>query len=240
MKFLRLSILAFFLLASVSFSYAEETTPKDQVPLVNADVVQMVKAGFSPELVIAKIKASKVNFDTSAPTLTVLKTDDVPDSVLVVMVQASTAVETVTANKPNLDLEAQRAAVKALRKLTASTDVGISYVNYTPLVAQVKAEVEDILPSLKSEMFKSRVRNSLQQYEIAASVWQATWRDGNIFDKKLKKMAVEEYGVKRHGLLKVVWRDELLSAIWAQARTHFDSADSFLSQAQRLAAKDSK
>jgi hypothetical protein len=61
-----------------------ESAPK---PLTNADVVDMLKAGLSQEIVIAKINASACEFDTSPGALKVLKTANVPDAVILAMVQ---------------------------------------------------------------------------------------------------------------------------------------------------------
>lgn len=64
--------------------------PETAVRLSNKDVLDMVKAGLSPELVVAKIKTSATSFDTSATALQELKTAGVPDAVMLAMVQAST------------------------------------------------------------------------------------------------------------------------------------------------------
>jgi hypothetical protein len=50
----------------------------------------MLKSGLSQEVVIAKIKASESKFDTSPAALQELKSANVPDAVILVMVQAST------------------------------------------------------------------------------------------------------------------------------------------------------
>jgi SH3-like domain-containing protein len=57
-------------------------------PLTNGDVVDMLKAGLSQEIVIAKINASVCEFDTSPTTLKDLKTANIPDAVIVAMVQS--------------------------------------------------------------------------------------------------------------------------------------------------------
>jgi SH3-like domain-containing protein len=63
-------------------------TPKPAPrPLTNADVVDMLKADLSQEIVIAKINASACEFDTSPGALRVLKTANVPDAVILAMVQ---------------------------------------------------------------------------------------------------------------------------------------------------------
>lgn len=54
----------------------------------NADVLNMLRMGLSPGIVVAKIKASACNFDTSPATLQQIKAARVPDAVIMAMVQA--------------------------------------------------------------------------------------------------------------------------------------------------------
>jgi hypothetical protein len=56
-------------------------------PLTNVDVVDMLKAGLSQEIVIEKMNTSACEFDTSPGALKVLKTANVPDAVILAMVQ---------------------------------------------------------------------------------------------------------------------------------------------------------
>lgn len=59
--------------------------------LTNKDVLDMLRAHLASEVVVAKIKGSKTAFDTSAAALQELKTLNVPDDVILAMVQASAA-----------------------------------------------------------------------------------------------------------------------------------------------------
>ena len=54
--------------------------------LTNAAVVEMVKSGLSPDIVIAKIRSSSVNFDTSTSALKVLKEAGVPENIVIEMI----------------------------------------------------------------------------------------------------------------------------------------------------------
>jgi hypothetical protein len=54
--------------------------------LTNKDVLEMLKAGLTAEVVAAKIKSSATSFDTSPTDLTDLKTAGVPDAVILAMV----------------------------------------------------------------------------------------------------------------------------------------------------------
>jgi len=58
--------------------------------LTNADVRDMLSAGLSQEIVIAKIAASTCVFDTAPAALKVLKAANVSDAVILAMVQAPT------------------------------------------------------------------------------------------------------------------------------------------------------
>ena len=59
-----------------------------QSSLTNKDVVGMLNAGLAPDVVVAKIKSSACDFDTSPTVLETLKKTGVPDEVVVAMVQA--------------------------------------------------------------------------------------------------------------------------------------------------------
>jgi S1-C subfamily serine protease len=67
---------------------------QDAAPLTNQDVLDLLKAGLSPALVTAKISGAVTRFDTSPAALQQLKAASVPDDVLMVMIQASSAAPT--------------------------------------------------------------------------------------------------------------------------------------------------
>ena len=75
-------------------------TPASQTPvqensqaayLTNKDVTDMVKSGLSTEIIVAKIRSSPSRFDTSAATLAQLKAENIPDSVIMAMVNGPAA-----------------------------------------------------------------------------------------------------------------------------------------------------
>jgi len=72
-----------------------QTQTQSQPPearLTNKDVVDMVKAGLAPAVVVAKIKGSANGFDTSPAALQELKAAGVTDEIMLVMVQAAAPV----------------------------------------------------------------------------------------------------------------------------------------------------
>jgi hypothetical protein len=58
--------------------------------LTNQDVIDLVRTGFSSDVVLAKIRSSACSFDTSLAAMKNLKNAGVPDSVVLAMVQVST------------------------------------------------------------------------------------------------------------------------------------------------------
>ncbi len=58
--------------------------------LTNKDIIDLAKVGFNQDIVIAKIKSSKCEFDTSPSALKELKAAGVPDGVILAMIQAPT------------------------------------------------------------------------------------------------------------------------------------------------------
>ena len=64
------------------------TQSKAPGSLTNSDVVGLIKAGISGEVVIAKIKTAPSSFDTTPAALKELKGAGVPDDVILAMVQA--------------------------------------------------------------------------------------------------------------------------------------------------------
>jgi hypothetical protein len=57
------------------------------VALTNKDVLDMMKSGLTADVIVAKIKSSETNFDTTPNALAELKAANVPDHVILVMVK---------------------------------------------------------------------------------------------------------------------------------------------------------
>ncbi len=93
---------AAFVLGEPCWQRSPEAPQQEQAAstlLTNQDVLNLLKAGLSPEIVVAKIKVSKCNFDTLPTALQELKAAGVPDAVLLEMVQAPAAGADVSATK---------------------------------------------------------------------------------------------------------------------------------------------
>jgi hypothetical protein len=60
----------------------------DSAVLTNKDILDMNRIGLPPQILVAKIKSSQCNFDTSSASLQVLKAGGLGDSVILAMVEA--------------------------------------------------------------------------------------------------------------------------------------------------------
>lgn len=75
--------------AAVSVREAAKNIQQSQdsaTPLNNRDVIEMVKANLSTDIIVAKIKASACEFETTPDVLQQLKSLGVPDAVILAMV----------------------------------------------------------------------------------------------------------------------------------------------------------
>jgi hypothetical protein len=72
-------------------------TQSNNAPLTNKDVIELLKMGLSPDVIVAKIKNSSSNFDTSPAALQELKTANAPEAVILAMVQAPSSTNQASA-----------------------------------------------------------------------------------------------------------------------------------------------
>lgn len=79
---------------------AASQSPAVSRELTNEDVLSMVRAGLSPEVVLAKISSSPCKFDTSPGALGNLKKAGAPDAVILAMVKAPGQTSGATALSP--------------------------------------------------------------------------------------------------------------------------------------------
>ena len=80
-------ILSILTVATPRAQDPNQTPVTPTAELTNKDVLAMVSAGLTPEIIVAKIRSSPSKFDTSATTLAELKEAKVPDAVIMAMVQ---------------------------------------------------------------------------------------------------------------------------------------------------------
>lgn len=84
-------LIMYLVIALTVFCACSSVSAQEQeFVLENSDVIEMVKAGLSEEVVASKIKSSKTRFDTSAAQLVKLKEGGVSDTLVMVMIETGT------------------------------------------------------------------------------------------------------------------------------------------------------
>ncbi len=90
---MRTTLIAFAVAAAAVVAAAEQ-------PLTNTDIVKLVKAGVSADVIVAKIQASETAFATDTDSLVALANEKVPNSVIQAMMARTAAAPTALPTAP--------------------------------------------------------------------------------------------------------------------------------------------
>lgn len=82
-----------------------------------------------------------------------------------------TASVTHSAGLTTAQKAADFAALKSLRRLQAATEVGVSYVDYSSRLIDVKADVSDNLDNLPNGQLKQKLNAAMDAYADARTAW---------------------------------------------------------------------
>ncbi len=145
-----------------SMQAAQNSQSTASVPLTNKDILLMLKAGLTTEIVIAKIKSSDCSFDTDPDTLAGLKKSKIPDGIILAMVQAHKADLTTT---PKTD-EGETVYVNCMSSEVKRPIHSTSFFGSSTLA---EAGCADALTALGKERGYVKVRTR-------QGVWGTLWR----------------------------------------------------------------
>ncbi len=154
------------------------------------------------------------------------------DGMVISLPTASVASVAYNTNVPGTAQSARaRAAeevVRALRKLVVANDTGVSLINFGPMLVQAKTDVVEPLREIGQDAEFARAANrSIEAYQHAFEAWQMKVRTEFVFaSDDYGKWAIATYGVKKRGLLKTVYLDDVRQAALSRARNYFQQAES--------------
>ena len=118
-------------------------------------------------------------------------------------------------------------AIKALKQLSAATEVGVNFQDYGRRVIDVKAEVEENLSNISDENVRNEIKLAMEAYVDASSAWNEMLRYEFILVKETLGQALQKkYSIPIDNSLgsAVMWRKTVLSSIWQAAKTHIENA----------------
>lgn len=119
-------------------------------------------------------------------------------------------------------------ALKSLRKLTAATDVGVNFQDYSRRVIDVKAEVENLLPGIADEYVKNEIKSAMDAYADASSAWNFAVKNRGYlfieFEPALTLQPKYNLATEQLGRMTLISNQTALSKIWATAKNHIENA----------------
>lgn len=119
-------------------------------------------------------------------------------------------------------------AIKALRQLSAATDVGVNFQDYGRRVIDVKAEVEDFLPNIDDEYVKNEIKLAMNAYADASSAWNFSVQNRGYlfidFEPAITLRPKYNIPTTQLGRLTLISNETALSTIWSAAKTHIENA----------------
>jgi hypothetical protein len=128
-----LSILILFLTSAQTYGQENKLT--------NQEIIQMVNLGLSTEIIKAKLATSTCQFDTSVPAIQALKKANVPDIIIVIMMQSKCATDSSEKDKKQEDKTPTHLKEFVYATITDLKTFPERYVNK---VVYFRAKVEDV------------------------------------------------------------------------------------------------
>jgi hypothetical protein len=119
-------------------------------------------------------------------------------------------------------------AMGALRKLESSAQVGVSYMNYGPLLIEANAKVNEASAKLPDGELKNELKLAIDAYERAGSLWTRTLNWGEYALDDVRPALTEEDQNKYSLGLSAVSRSEAMSTLWKAGSKHIARASQLL------------
>jgi hypothetical protein len=121
-------------------------------------------------------------------------------------------------------------AIAALRKVQAATQVGVTYIQYGPLVIDAKAKVNSASEELPEGELRTELIAAMDAYADAWKGWGAMQGSDNIpATNPTIEPIVDKYHLHTRqqsavSSTRTVLRDEFLNTIWAEGSSHLQAA----------------
>lgn len=133
-------------------------------------------------------------------------------------------------------LAAANAALKALRKVTSATEVGVSYSQYGSLLIEAKPEIDGAMAVLPEGQLKSDISTVIEAHIDAREAWgEMITKDKLPLTYGIGKKLVEKYAMafQTRGDRAIIYdstRDRVVEDLWKHARIYLNSATSELTK----------
>ncbi len=160
-KFVFPAFVTLMLIVSLSLSIFAQEPKKEDSTMKNAEVVDLVKSGLSETIIIAKIKGSKTEFDTSSTALVKLKESGVSDNLILAMIEA----------KPKVEVEKEPAKPETQKTAEMKEAVGKRKIFLVTEDEEARVEIVN--------KFKSKSFTFVDEKSSAELIFELTYTEGS-------------------------------------------------------------
>ena len=205
-------------LAVLAFGTNDFGAPNQQttdIILQNQDVLDLLTAGLSPEIIIAKVENSRCSFDTSPAVLMQLKERGVPDNIILVMIEAPVTPVEPAIPSPDPSPRPQLPEAEPVPPVTPPLSPKTSGSKVLPKTPE-KVPSEKALPKPTwfgpdGETLSFKSEEEVTQFLLAAKVVARQEKIGAAW-----KMLLEQDGMKLHAIFRdvSVYRDRREEAVF--------------------------
>ena len=126
-----------------------------------------------------------------------------------------------------------REALRALRRLNSAVDVGVSFVQYSQLLVEVKGIVDEALASIPTGELRNEITLAMQAYGDAGQAWSAMISGDYLTRLNVRRMLAERYQVPENivrgvssSSISQTQISMILGYVFINARAHLDRASS--------------
>jgi hypothetical protein len=126
-----------------------------------------------------------------------------------------------------------REALRVLRRLNSAIDVGVSFVQYSQLLVEVKGTIDEALASIPNGELRDEITLAMETYADAGRAWNTMIQHGRrgkttYFYEPLREL-ITKYSIPTIQVMSVD-NQTMLSIIWQAARARIDRASLLLNQ----------
>lgn len=124
--------------------------------------------------------------------------------------------------------DAAQKAIQALNKVNAATEVGVSYLNYGPLLIEAKAAVNAASVMLPESTLRNSLERTMAHYQMALAIWQICNDNyGSLTSvPQIRETLKAVYNLTNSQgyQLEYVDKAQVLPVIWSKAKSELDNA----------------
>lgn len=194
----------------------------DSVKMMERPVTVTFKEGEPVSGKLVNATAEGVQIVLAGNTL-LLKWSDIAKITFTDVVIAQPLPKAPSAAEKNTEAIAN--ALKALRKLSSATEVGVNFQVYSGRIIDVKTEINEILPDISEGNEKNEIILAMETYADAGSLWNGYIQDKYYSVSSAAKLLLKKYSMSYDTDGNCIFESScVLPRVWEIAKKHLENA----------------